>query len=105
MGSREHLQQVMDLEGLSNGAVARIMGLAPRRVKAWRCPDGLVSSRNIPLGELERLCMLLDPLGERADIVGWTVVRARARLAKRVPKRSGGKQVKGVWGWQGNDPL
>lgn len=75
---RKHLMEVMKLADLDNRKVATILGHSIRRVQAWTTEDGW-APRNVPSGEVERLCLLLDPKGKRQDIIGWIVVAARGR--------------------------
>ena len=71
------LLKIMDSEGLGTAQVARMLERPMRTVQSWVTPDG--ERRNVPYGEIERLCFILDPTGERGGLVGWIVVAATGR--------------------------
>lgn len=76
------LKTIKEITGFTTTRLARILDRPVRTVTSWRL-DGK-SRREMPAGEVERLCLLLDPQGKREDIIGWVVVAARARAARSV---------------------
>lgn len=68
---------IKEITGLGPAMIARILDRPERTIISW-CTEG-EGNRKMPAGEVERLCMLLDPKGERQDVIGWVVVAAHAR--------------------------
>ena len=62
--------------------IAKTLGRPSRTVYSWFAMTKY--GRNVPDGEVERLCLLLDPEGKRQDIIGWIVIAARARYADQI---------------------
>ncbi len=75
---RIHLVQVLKLAGITPSRAARILEKNRRTMTSWLTKDK-ASGRKVPPGEIERLCMIIDPQGEREDLIGWIVVAAHAR--------------------------
>ena len=69
---------VMKLADVGIARVARILERPDRTIYSWLAAEG-ATRRNIPYCEIERLCFIIDPTGERPDLIGWVVVAARAR--------------------------
>lgn len=72
------LRKVMDLMDFGTREVARLLERPQRTIQCWLAADG-PGKRNLHPGEVERLCMMIDPAGERPDVIGWIVLAARAR--------------------------
>lgn len=80
------LNMVMDLAGIGPARVSRILIRPLRTVYAWRGEGS--AHRNVPPGEIERLCLILDPSGERPDLIGWISLAARSRAeSSKKPNR------------------
>lgn len=69
---------IKEITGLGPAKLSRLLGRPERTIISW-CTEG-PGRRKMPAGEVERLCLLLDPAGERQDIIGWVVIAARARV-------------------------
>lgn len=72
------LNMVMDMADMGTTRVSKILNRPVRTVQAWR--DEGMARRNVPAGEIERLCLIIDPAGERPDLIGWIALAARGRL-------------------------
>ncbi len=78
----EVFRMVREVAGLTTAQVGRILERPIRTLESWK--SNKRSRRKMPPGEIERLCMLIDPLGERHDIIGWVVIAARGRYERSV---------------------
>jgi hypothetical protein len=97
---RRILIAVMQLAEINSGRLGRILERPSRTVQSWLSRDG-DSHRNIPKGEIERLCFIIDPSGTRPDLIGWIVVAARGRW--NLSYRENARPLSGSWSLNDED--
>lgn len=76
------LKTIITITGLPTAQLARLLDRPIRTIDSWK--TNTPSQRGMPGGEVERLCLLLDPKGERQDIIGWIVLAARSRSERSI---------------------